>query len=167
MVLLFANAVIGFSEEHQAGKAVDALKASLAIKARVLRDGAWINPPAKDLVPGDVIRLRLGDIVPADARLLEGDPVEVDESALTGESLPASRGPGDSVYSASIIRQGEVGALVYATGSSTYFGKTAELVQDTQTKSQLPKGGLANRNVLDLPRDRDGGHHHRGLADTR
>jgi len=142
MVLLFANAVIGFSEEHQAGKAVDALKASLAIKARVLRDGAWINPPAKDLVPGDVIRLRLGDIVPADARLLEGDPVEVDESALTGESLPASRGPGDSVYSASIIRQGEVGALVYATGSSTYFGKTAELVQDTQTKSHFQKAVL-------------------------
>jgi len=142
LVLLFANAFIGFFEEHQAGKAVDALKASLAIKARVLRDDAWSNPPAKGLVPGDVIRLRLGDIVPADARLLEGDPIEVDESALTGESLPASRGPGDSVYSASIIRQGEIGALVYATGSSTYFGKTAELVQDTVTKSHFQKAVL-------------------------
>ena len=142
LVLLLANALIGFSEEHQAGKAVDALKASLAIKSRVLRDGTWVNPPARQLVPGDVIRLRLGDIVPADARLLDGDPVEVDESALTGESLPASRGPGDSVYSASIIRQGEVSALVYATGGSTYFGKTAELVQDTQTKSHFQKAVL-------------------------
>jgi H+-transporting ATPase len=142
MVLLFANALIGFFEEHQAGKAVDALKASLAIKARVLRNGNWVSSPAKDLVPGDVIRLRLGDIVPADARLLDGDPIEVDESALTGESLPASRGAGDSVYSASIIRQGEVGALVYATGAHTYFGKTAELVQDTQTKSHFQKAVL-------------------------
>jgi len=74
LILLLANASIGFWEEHQAGKAIDALKAELAIKARVLRDGQWINPPARELVPGDVIRLRLGDIVPADARLLEGDP---------------------------------------------------------------------------------------------
>ena len=76
LILLLANASIGFWEEHQAGKAIDALKAELAIKARVLRDGQWVNPPARELVPGDVIRLRLGDIVPADARLLEGDPVE-------------------------------------------------------------------------------------------
>ena len=90
LVLLLANAAVGFWEEHQAGKAIDALKAQLAIKARVRRDGKWITPPARELVPGDVIRLRLGDIVPADARLLEGDPVEVDQSALTGESLPAT-----------------------------------------------------------------------------
>ncbi len=142
LVLLFANAFIGFFEEHQAGKAVDALKASLAIKARVVRDGTWLNPPARELVPGDVIRLRLGDIVPADSRLLDGDPIEVDESALTGESLPATKGPGDTVYSASIIRQGEIGALVYGTGANTYFGKTAELVQDTQTKSHFQKAVL-------------------------
>ena len=91
LVLLVANAMVGFSEEHQAGKAIDALKAQLAVKARVLRDGKWITPPSRELVPGDVIRLRLGDIVPADARLLDGDPVEVDQSALTGESLPATR----------------------------------------------------------------------------
>ena len=142
LVLLLANATIGFWEEHQAGKAIDALKAELAIKTRVLRDGKWINPPARELVPGDVIRLRLGDIVPADARLLEGDPVEVDESALTGESLPATRGPGDAVFSASIIRQGEIGALVYATGSNTYFGKTAELVQDSVTVSHFQRAVL-------------------------
>src|SRR5208283_4821910 len=105
---------VGFWEEHQAGNAIAALKAKLAIKARVKRDGKWINPAARDLVPGDVIRLRLGDIVPADARLLEGDAVEVDQSALTGESLPATRKSGDAVFSGSIIRQGEIDALVYA-----------------------------------------------------
>ncbi|HUZ20800.1 MAG TPA: plasma-membrane proton-efflux P-type ATPase [Acidimicrobiales bacterium] len=142
LVLLVANGVVGFSEEHQAGKAIEALKAELAIKARVLRDGKWINPAARELVPGDVIRLRLGDIVPADARLLEGDPVEVDQSALTGESLPATRSTGDAVFSASIIRQGEIGALVYGTGANTYFGKTAELVQDAQTVSHFQRAVL-------------------------
>lgn len=88
LLLLLANGVVGFWEESQAGNAIAALKAQLAIKTRVKRDGKWINPPARELVPGDVIRLRLGDIVPADARLLAGDPVEVDQSALTGESLP-------------------------------------------------------------------------------
>jgi H+-transporting ATPase len=90
LVLLLANAVVGYTEERQAGNAIDALKAKLAIKARVKRDGEWITPASRDLVPGDVIRLRLGDIVPADARLLDGDEIEVDQSALTGESLPAT-----------------------------------------------------------------------------
>jgi len=85
LVLLLANSVVGFWEEHQAGNAIAALKAKLAIKARVKRDGKWTNPAARDLVPGDIIRLRLGDIVPADARLLEGDAVEVDQSV---NSLP-------------------------------------------------------------------------------
>jgi len=142
LVLLLANAGIGFWEEHQAGKAIAALKAELAIKARVKRDGTWITPPSRELVPGDVIRLRLGDIVPADARLLAGDPVEVDQSALTGESLPASRTSGEAVFSASIIRQGEIGALVYATGTNTYFGKTAELVQEAQTVSHFQRAVL-------------------------
>jgi H+-transporting ATPase len=104
LLLLVANAVVGFSEEHQAGKAIAALKAQLAIKARVLRNGKWVTPPARELVPGDVIRMRMGDIVPADARLLDGDPVQVDQSALTGESLPAEKKPGDAVFSGSIIR---------------------------------------------------------------
>src|SRR3984885_3493550 len=119
LLLLLANAVVGFWEEHQAGNAIAALKATLAIKARVKRDGKWINPAARDLVPGDVIRVRMGDIVPADARLLEGDEISVDQSALTGESLPATRKSGDAVFSGSIVRQGEIGALVYATGSNT------------------------------------------------
>src|SRR5664280_1921862 len=148
LILLLANASIGFWEEHQAGKAIDALKAELAIKARVLRDGQWVNPPARELVPGDVIRLRLGDIVPADARLLDGDPVEVDQSALTGESLPATCKPGEAVFSGSIIRQGEIGALVYATGQNTYFGKTAQLVQETHTVSHFQKAVLKIGNYL-------------------
>jgi len=142
LVLLVANTVVGFSEEHQAGKAIDALKAQLAIKARVRRDGKWVTPPARDVVPGDVIRLRLGDIVPADARLLDGDPVDVDQSALTGESLPVTVNPGGAVFSGSIIRQGEIGALAYATGAHTYFGKTAELVQDAKTVSHFQKAVL-------------------------
>ncbi|MGD0372470.1 MAG: plasma-membrane proton-efflux P-type ATPase [Candidatus Dormibacteria bacterium] len=142
LVLLLANAGVGFWEERQAGKAIEALKAQLAIKSRVKRDGKWITPPARELVPGDVIRLRMGDIVPADARLLEGDPVEVDQSALTGESLPATRKIGEALFSASIIRQGESDALVYATGTNTYFGKTAELVQDAQTISHFQKAVL-------------------------
>ena len=141
-VLLAANAFIGFWEERSAGKAIDALKAQLAVNARVLRDGTSVTLPARELVPGDVIRLRLGDIVSADARLLDGDPVEVDESALTGESLPASRGPGDKVFSGSIMRQGEISALVYATGTNTYFGHTAELVQAADSVSHFQKAVL-------------------------
>jgi len=142
LVLLVANAAVGFSEEHQAGKEIAALKAQLAIKARVLRDGKWITPPAAELVPGDVIRMRMGDIVPADARLLDGDPVEVDQSALTGESLPVEKKPGDAVFSGSIIRQGEIGALVYATGAHTYFGETAKLVQDAHSVSHFQRAVL-------------------------
>jgi H+-transporting ATPase len=142
LVLLVANAVVGFWEERSAGQAIDALRAQLAVNARVQRDGKWVTPPAADLVPGDVIRLRLGDIVPADARLLDGDPVEVDESALTGESLPATREPGDAVFSGSILRQGEIGALVYATGTNTYFGHTADLVQGAETVSHFQKAVL-------------------------
>ena len=148
LVLLVANAVVGFWEERQASNAIAALKAKLAINARVKRDGKWITPAARELVPGDVIRLRLGDIVPADARLLEGDPVQVDESALTGESLPATRNPGQAVFSGSIMRRGEIGALVYATGEKTYFGKTAQLVQEAHTVSHFQKAVLKIGNYL-------------------
>jgi H+-transporting ATPase len=142
LLLLLSNAVIGFWEEHQAGNAIAALKAKLAVKAKVKRDGKWIDPAARDLVPGDVVRLRLGDIVPADARLLAGDPVQVDQSALTGESLPAEHKPGDAVFSGSIIRQGEIDAMVYATGTNTYFGKTAQLVQGAHTVSHFQRAVL-------------------------
>jgi H+-transporting ATPase len=148
LVLLLANAMVGFWEEHEAGNAIAALKATLAIKARVKRDGKWVTPAARELVPGDVIRVRLGDIVPADARLLEGDPVEVDQSALTGESLPATRKSGEAIFSGSIIRQGEIGAMIYATGAKTYFGKTAELVQGAETVSHFQRAVLKIGNYL-------------------
>jgi H+-transporting ATPase len=148
LLLLLANAMVGFFEERQAGNAIEALKANLAVKTRVKRDGKWINPAASELVPGDVIRMRLGDIVPADARLLDGDSVDVDQSALTGESLPVSCNPGDAVFSGSVIRRGEIGALVYATGTKTYFGKTAQLVQEAHTVSHFQKAVLKIGNYL-------------------
>ena len=148
LTLLIANAVVGFWEEHQAGNAIAALKAKLANKAQVKRDGKWTHPEVRELVPGDVIHLRLGDIVPADARLLAGDPVEVDQSALTGESLPATHKPGEAVFSGSIIRTGEIDALVYATGKDTYFGKTAQLVQEAQTASHFQRAVLKIGNYL-------------------
>ena len=110
--------------------------------------GKWVNPAARELVPGDAIRLRLGDIVPADARLLDGDEISVDQSALTGESLPATRKSGDAIFSGSIIRRGEIDALVYATGGKTYFGKTAELVETAVTVSHFQKAVLKIGNYL-------------------
>ena len=148
LLLLIANAVVGFWEEREAGNAIAALKSKLAINARVKRDGKIITLASRELVPGDVIHVRLGDIVPADARLLDGDPVEVDQSALTGESLPAERKSGEAVFSGSIIRQGEIDALVYGTGANTYFGKTAQLVQEAHTVSHFQKAVLKIGNYL-------------------
>ncbi len=141
-VLLVVNAVVGFWEEYQAGNAIAALKGRLALRAKVRRDGAWTTVPARELVPGDCIRVRLGDIVPADVRLLDGDPVEVDQSALTGESLPVSHATGDVVYSGSVVKQGEIDALVFATGTKTYFGKTAQLVQEANNVSHFQRAVL-------------------------
>jgi len=148
LLLLISNAAIGFWEEYQAGNAIAALKAKLAIKARVKRDGKWTTVVARELVPGDIICVRLGDIVPADARLLDGDPVEVDQSVLTGESLPVERKSGETLFSGSIIHQGEIEALVYATGVNTYFGKTTELVEEAQTVSHFQKAVLKIGNYL-------------------
>lgn len=142
LVLLLANATIGFWEENTAASAVAALKKSLAFKSEVKRDGKWSSLPADELVPGDLIRLSGGDIIPADARLLEGDPVEVDQAALTGESLPVTRKEGEAVFSGSILFQGETTALVYGTGVHTYFGKTMELVQEARTISHFQKAIL-------------------------
>jgi len=148
LLLLLANAVVRFWEEHQVGNAIAALKAKLVINARVKRDGKWVTPAARELVRSDVIRVRLGDIVPADVRLLEGDEMEVDQSALTGESLPVTRKPGEALFSGSIIRQGEIGAMVYATGQNTYFGKTAQLMQEALTLSHFQRTVLKIGNYL-------------------
>jgi H+-transporting ATPase len=142
LALLLMNAGVGFWEEFQAGNAIAALRAKLALHARVKRDRSWTEVSARELVPGDLMRVRIGEIIPADARLLEGDPIEVDQSALTGESLPVERKTGDAVYSGSIVKQGEADALVYGTGANTYFGKTARLVETAHTVSHFQRAVL-------------------------
>eukprot|EP00257_Ricinus_communis_P022509 XP_015582261.1 plasma membrane ATPase 1 [Ricinus communis] len=131
LTLLIINSTISFIEENNAGNAAAALMARLAPKAKVLRDGSWVEVDAAVLVPGDIISIKLGDIIPADARLLEGDPLKIDQSALTGESLPVTKCPGDGVYSGSTCKQGEIEAVVIATGVHTFFGKAAHLVEST------------------------------------
>ncbi|KAI9121545.1 hypothetical protein K1719_008578 [Acacia pycnantha] len=139
ITLLLINSTISFIEENNAGNAAAALMARLAPKAKVLRDGKWVEEDACILVPGDIISVKLGDIIPADARLLDGDPLKIDQSALTGESLPVTKGPGDSVYSGSTCKQGEVEAVVFATGVHTFFGKAAHLVDSTNQVGHFQK----------------------------
>ncbi|MBA0753972.1 hypothetical protein Gogos_020059 [Gossypium gossypioides] len=131
VALLLINSTISFIEENNAGNAAAALMAGLAPKTKVLRDGKWSEQEAAILVPGDIISIKLGDIVPADARLLEGDPLKIDQSALTGESLPVNKNAGDEVFSGSTVKQGELEAVVIATGVHTFFGKAAHLVDST------------------------------------
>jgi H+-transporting ATPase len=146
VVLLVINSTISFIEENNAGNAAAALMAGLAPKTKVLRDGRWQEQEASILVPGDVISIKLGDIVPADARLLEGDPLKIDQSALTGESLPVTRNPGDEVFSGSTCKQGEIEAVVIATGVHTFFGKAAHLVDSTNNVGHFQKVLTAIRN---------------------
>ncbi|KAL0848484.1 hypothetical protein Bca101_021731 [Brassica carinata] len=131
VVLLLINSTISFVEENNAGNAAAALMAQLAPKAKAIRDGKWNEIDAAELVPGDIVAIKLGDIIPADARLLEGDPLKIDQATLTGESLPVTKNPGSSVYSGSTCKQGEIEAVVIATGVHTFFGKAAHLVDST------------------------------------
>ena len=147
-VLLIFNALIGFWEEHKASNALDALKKGLALKAKALRDGKWNEVDASNLVPGDVIRIRLGDVVPADAKLVGGNYISIDQAALTGESLPVNKKVGDIVYSGSIAKQGEMDAIVTATGGETFFGKTALLVARAGTISHFQKAVMHVGNFL-------------------
>ncbi|KAK4435675.1 Plasma membrane ATPase 4 [Sesamum alatum] len=139
VALLFINSTISFIEENNAGNAAAALMAGLAPKTKVLRDGRWTEKDAAILVPGDIISIKLGDIVPADARLLEGDPLKIDQSALTGESLPVTKNPSDEVFSGSTCKQGEIEAVVIATGVHTFFGKAAHLVDSTNQVGHFQK----------------------------
>ncbi|CAA0808276.1 ATPase 8- plasma membrane-type, partial [Striga hermonthica] len=139
VVLLIINSTISFIEENNAGNAAAALMAGLAPKTKVLRDGKWSEQEASILVPGDLISVKLGDIIPADARLLEGDPLKIDQSALTGESLPVTKHPGQGVYSGSTCKQGEIEAVVIATGVHTFFGKAAHLVDSTNNIGHFQK----------------------------
>ncbi|KAL3694925.1 hypothetical protein R1sor_008576 [Riccia sorocarpa] len=139
LTLLVINSTISFIEENNAGNAAAALMARLAPKTKVLRDGKWSEQEAVILVPGDIISIKLGDIVPADARLLEGDPLKIDQSALTGESLPVTKKSGDEVYSGSTCKQGEIEAVVIATGVHSFFGKAAHLVDSTHQVGHFQK----------------------------
>lgn len=135
MGLLIYNAAVGFWQDAKAASALAALKKDLALKARALRDGAWVSIDAAKVVPGDVVDVSGGEIVPADLLLITGDYLSVDQAALTGESLPVSKKIGDSAYSGSIAKQGDMQGIVTATGNNTFFGRTAKLVASAGAKS--------------------------------
>jgi len=136
MLLLLFNAALSFFQEGKAKNALRLLKSRLNIQARVLRDGVWRLKPAQELVPEDIIRIRMGDIIPADAILLHGD-VLIDQSVITGESLPKEPSAGETIYAGSIVKHGEAFAKVSSTGKNTFFGKTAEIMRSTKTPSHL------------------------------
>ncbi|MBS0246724.1 MAG: plasma-membrane proton-efflux P-type ATPase [Proteobacteria bacterium] len=148
LVMLVLNAGVGFWQEHKAGNAIAALKQKLALKARVLRDGQWRDIAAAELVPNDIVTVQLGNIVPADLTLLSGDFLSVDQSALTGESLPVDKKVGDTAYSGSIVKLGEMTGRVTATGMNTYFGKTARLIESAHTVSHFQRAVLRIGNFL-------------------
>ncbi|MGC8673623.1 MAG: plasma-membrane proton-efflux P-type ATPase [Thermoprotei archaeon] len=136
LALLLLNSIISYVQEYKAGNAVEVLKKRLTVNARVLRDGKWKVLPAREIVPGDVVRIRLGDFVPADMKVIEGE-ISVDQSALTGESLPVDASKDSMIYSGSVIRRGEATAVVVATAGKTYFGKTTQLVQVAKPKLHI------------------------------
>jgi len=134
--LLFLNSIIGFAQEQKASSAVEALKKRLQVNARVFRDGLWKIVPARELVPGDVVRVRSGDFVPADVKITMGE-LWVDQSALTGESMEAEKKSDDILYSGSVVKRGEANGVVILTGAETYFGRTAQLVQIARPKLHM------------------------------
>ncbi len=148
LALLLLNAVVAFWEESKAGSAIEALKNKLAPEAKVKRDGKWKKIAGKELVPGDIVRVRSGDIIPADIKFIEGDYVSVDESALTGESLPAEKHQGDIGYDGTVLKQGEMSGVVIATGMQTFFGKTAQLVEKVEGKSHFQKAVIKIADYL-------------------
>ena len=148
LLLLLINGLVGFFQEDRADNAIELLKEKLAYKARVLREGKWINIPSKNIVPGDFVKVHLGDIVPADIKLIEGEYVTVDESSLTGESLPVDKTVDDIIYSGSIIQKGQMNGIVFATGMNTYFGKAAGLVSGLSPKSHLQRAVITIGDYL-------------------
>ncbi len=151
IILLLVNAIVDFYQESKALSAIRVLKQKLARKAIVLRDGRWQEIPAAEIVPGDVIKIKIGDIVPADAKLVGGGEfVQIDQSALTGESLPVNKKVGEEIYANAIVKQGEMIAVVTKTGKNTYFGKTVALVAkaEREKKSHFQKMVLNVGNFL-------------------
>jgi len=139
IILQFANGMVGYVEETNAGNAIAALKERLAPECHVCRNGQWNKMPSRELVPGDLIELKLGDIVPADAILLEGQPVQVDQAALTGESLPVTIHPDGKVKQGSAVKRGEIKAVVCATGKYTFFGKAADMINSVEAVGRFQK----------------------------
>ena len=136
VALLVVNAVLSFVQEQRASAAVTALRSRLRVTARVLRDGSWQGASARDLVRGDIVRLRSGDFVPADVQVIEGN-LEIDQSALTGELVEQTKSADDTLFSGSTVRQGEAMAVVIETGARTYFGKTTLLVESAHPKLHI------------------------------
>lgn len=148
LLMLLVNAGVAFWQEHKADNAITLLKQRLAARARVMRDGKWVDLAASQLVPGDIVHIALGNVVPADLKLLQGQTVSLDQSTLTGESLPAEKAVGDMAYSGSIVRTGEMVGEVTATGMKTFFGKTAALVEAAGAPSHFQKAVLQIGNSL-------------------
>ena len=148
LFLLFINVLISFIHEEKANKALELLKEKLQIQSRVLREGQWKLIESKYLVPGDIIRLRAGDISPADCIIVSDDILETDQSILTGESLTVEKKKGQIMYSGSIIRRGEANCIVYKTGKNTYFGKTVELVSTARPKLHIEE--ITNKIIFAL-----------------
>ncbi|PNX52893.1 MAG: plasma-membrane proton-efflux P-type ATPase [Thermoplasmata archaeon M9B2D] len=138
-LMLIMNGIVGFYQENKADSAIEKLKERLSPTARVLRDGSWMHLPAREVVLGDIVRVRPGDVIPADLKLASGDYLSVDQSALTGESLPVDKKIGDVSFQGSPVRMGEMDGLVINTGMNTYYGKTAKLVEEAVTKSHFEK----------------------------
>ena len=143
--MLALNAVVGFWEEFKADNEIEALKKNLALHSRVLRDGKWSDVEAKTLVTGDIVMVKLGNVIPADLKLVDGDYLSIDQSALTGESLPVDKKKNDVAYSGSIVRMGQMNGLVVATGMNTLFGRTARLVESVTDRLPLSEGGPQDR----------------------
>ncbi len=146
--MLLVNAGVSYWQESKAEDAIKVLQKQLAPVARVLRNGIWSTMPARNLVPGDVIALKIGDVMPADIKLVSGDYLSADQSALTGESLPVDKKVGDDAYSGSIVKLGAMNGIVTATGLKTYFGRTAELVQSAVMHSHFQRAVLRIGNFL-------------------
>lgn len=146
--LLVFNAVLDLWQDMKASNALAALRKGLAPEATVLRDGQWGTVDAATLVPGDIVKIRLGVIVPADLRMVSGDYASIDQAALTGESLPVAKKVGDEAYSGSVVKQGEMEAVVIGTGSNTFFGRTAKLVAGAGAVSHAQKAMFQIGNFL-------------------
>jgi H+-transporting ATPase len=148
VAMLLINAILGFFQEHKAGNAIAALKEKLALRSLVFRDGKWETIEARYLVPGDIVSVKLGNVIPGDVKLIEGEYLSVDQSILTGESLPVTKKMGDVIFSGTVIKMGEMTGVVTKTGDRTFFGKTAKLVESAQTESHFEEAFLRMGNIL-------------------